>query len=382
MDSGESGVLWIAEILNPGYREEWRERMAGIVMESLGKHFFSKNPVSFTCMEPTWIPPLLGYLSLNEKLDSTKPPGFIALRILATSEGSADFGTMILPILTSSLLPTHRLQARHLALSIFVRFRFGWFSLPMENIPSKDLKEFVQAVGDPFQFPDLPLQDGPVDPPDYDPAVATAVLIEFASSDLWRNHLQHSNFTSEEIASTSDGKKAALGWMLEMGSHPCTAREITMGIRRLEELQCPNVAEVVMMWAWTVSVVNPVDRDGWQLIGRDTLRFYQTHGVERLIALKRHVADRDMFFNRWEYRLDIIIGLPVLKLQPDPPSRYITCAYLSQACQLRRLYHLFGYDPTMWMEAVGVEEVDEKIHVSSGSSVALTPFVDWTCDYP
>jgi hypothetical protein len=30
----------------------------------------------------------------------------------------------------------------------------------MENVPSKDLDNFLQAVGDPFKFPDLPLQDG------------------------------------------------------------------------------------------------------------------------------------------------------------------------------------------------------------------------------
>jgi len=35
------------------------------------------------------------------------------------------------------------------------------------------------------------------------------------------------------------------------------------GHQGLEELQCPNAAEVVIVWAWTIGVVNPVDRDGW-----------------------------------------------------------------------------------------------------------------------
>jgi hypothetical protein len=163
-------------------------------------------------VEPAWIPPLLRFLSLDGGSGATEPAHLIALRILAISEGSADFGKIILPILTSSLLPTHPLQARRLALNVFEKFAFGWFSSQMENIPSKDLEGLVQAVGDPFQFPDLPLQDGePVDPPFYEPTMATTVLIEFASSDLWRDYLRRSNFTSfEEMVSTWDGKRTAL----------------------------------------------------------------------------------------------------------------------------------------------------------------------------
>ena len=399
MGDGELGFLWITEILNSEYEEQQREWMTSEVVQSLGRHFFRTNPVSFIDVEPAWIPPLLGYLSLNEKLDSTRSPGLVALRILATSPGYANFGPMILPILTSSLLPTHPLQARCLALNIFERFAFGWFSPQMGDVPSKDLERLVQAVGDPFQFPDLPLQDGkPVDPPNYDPMIATAVLIEFASSDLWRNHLRRSNFTSfEEIVSTRDGKRTALVCMLEMATYPwveflCTAPKISMAIRRLEELQCLNTAEVVIMWAWTAGVVNPVDHDTWQLIGRDTLRFYQTHGMERTIALGRHVTDKAMDPGQFRFLVERHGGfrsgawnfteLPVLKLLPDPASRWRTYLHLSQVCQLRRLYHLFGYDPTTWREAVGVEEVGEKTGVSPRHSVALAPSIDWACDYP
>jgi hypothetical protein len=74
--------------------------------------------------------------------------------------------------------------------------------------------------------------------------------------------------------------------------------------------------------------------------------------------------------------------LPVVKLLPETVSKYDTYLRLSQACQSRRLYQLFGYDPTTWKEAVGVEEVEEKTDVSSGCSVALLPLMDWACDYP
>jgi len=400
MGSGELGFLWITEILNSGYPEQWRERMAGQVVKSLGKHFFRKDPVDFIDLQPTWIPPLLRFLSLGEKLDTSKSSGFLALRILATSPGSADFGPMILRILHSTLLPTHPLRARHLALNIFLKFMPGWFSSQMENIPSMDLERLVQAVGDPFQFPGLPLQDGkPVGPPNYDPMRATAVLIKFASSNLWQNHLRRSNFTSfEEMVSTWDGKKTALEFMIKMEADTPseflrTAAKISMAIRRLEELQCSNAVEVIIMWAWTVGVVKPVDHDGWEFIERDTLRFYQTHGVEGTVALKRHIADAAA--SPWQFWVLVehyravrpeagrFVELPVLKLLPETVPTQLACLRLSQACQLRRLYQLLGYDPATWKEAVAAVGVRKEMPVSSRRSV-LTPasFVDWACDYP
>jgi len=268
--SAELGFLWIAGILNSRYEEERREEMASQVMESLGKHFFCDDSMPPLSIQTVWIPPLLGFLSLSEKLDRQGEPSLTALRILATSSESTDFGTTLLPIIVSPLLPTHPLQSRRIALQVFYRFASGWFSSQMENVPNEDLNKLVQAVGDPFQSLDLPLQDGkPMDLPYYNPMMVAAVLIGFASSDLWRNHLQRSNFTSlEEIVSTWDGKKAALEYMTyhEPPESLFIATGIAMAIRRLEELQFPNTAEVLIMWAWTVGVVDPVDRDGWQLI--------------------------------------------------------------------------------------------------------------------
>jgi len=390
MGSGELGFSWITEILNSGYQEDQCERLAGEVVKLLAKHFFHKDPVSSINVEPAWISPLLRFLLLSEKLETVGSTQFVALRILAISPGSADFGPMILPILTSSLLPIHPPQARHLALSVFLRFMSGWFSPQMEDVASKDLEKFVQTVGDPFQLPDLPLQDGkPVHLPYYNPKVATAVLIEFASSDLWQNHLRRSNFTSfEETVSTQDGKRTALRGILEVTNSFFpeflrTGQKIAMAIKRLEELRCLNTAEVVIMWAWTVGAVNPVDHDGWQLIERDTLRFYKTRGVEHLTVLRQHFADRNTFISSRVCRESgTFVELPVLKLQPEAESRHETYLNLSQACRSRRLHQLLGYDPTAWKEAIAVEEVDEKTEVSSGHYIALVPFMDWACDYP
>ena len=401
--SEELCFLWITEILNSGYEEHDRQKMASLVVELLAKDFFRNNLAYFPCMEPAWIPPLLEFLSLSEKLDGTKSGQFTALCILASSGAPEDFGPMILPILTSLLLPTHPRQLRNSALNVFETFKRGWFSSQMENVPSKDLERLVQAVDDPFQFPDLPLQYGePMNPPYCDPMTVAAVLIEFASSDLWRSHLQRSNFTSfEEMVSTWDGKRTALKCMSGIVARflpefLSTAAKITVAVKRLEELQCSNTVEVVIMWAWTVGAVNPVDHDWWQLIGRDTLRFYQTHGMERLIVLERHITDAVMkssfpgFFHirrhlirrHMESKVEGFIGLPVSKLPPETVPGDLAYPRLSRACQLRRLYHMFGYDLMTWRETVGVEEVEKEMDASPGRSVALTPFVDWTCDYP
>ena len=172
----------------------------------------------------------------------------------------------------------------------------------MSHVLNKDLDKLLRAVGDPFQStPDLPLQDGkPWDVADDEPMMAAVVLIELASSGLWRDHLDRSNFAScEKIVSTMEGKRMALRCMLNTATHTwskylCMPAEIIAVTRRLEELQCLNTAEVVILWAWTVGVTYAVDHDAWRLIGRNTLEFYQTYGTGHLpVALKQHIHDTD-----------------------------------------------------------------------------------------
>jgi len=283
MGTGERGFLWITEILNSRYPEGECYRIASQVVQLLGNHFYSKDLEHPIDVQPAWIPPLVGFLSLHERLyttDSPSYPGCIALRILSASRGSAHFGATILPFLTLALLPTHHHQSRSSALKVFHRFMSGWFSPQMENILDRDLENLLQAVGDPFQFTtDLPLQDGrPVGTADPEPTMAAVVLIKFASSDLWRNHLRRSNFTScEEITSTEVGRRTVLGCMTAhtWPEFLCTPPKVIAAIRRLEELQCSNTAEVVIMWARTAGVVNPLGHEAWGLIGRDVIPCYQ-----------------------------------------------------------------------------------------------------------
>jgi hypothetical protein len=405
MDAGEFCFLWIAEILSSGYSEDERYKLASSVVQLLGNHLYSKVPEHFHYVEPSWIPSLLGFLSLCEKFYASESPypGFIALRILSIGPKGTDTGATTLPILASTLLPTHPLQARSLALEVFCRLTSGWFSPQMENVPDQDLDNLLQAVGDPFQFtPHIPLQDGqPMFTADYKPMMAAVVLIEFASSGLWRDHLRRSNFAScEEIVSTEEGKRTALKRMLEVATRSWfeflhTPLKITTAIRRLEELQCLNTAEVVITWAWTIGVVDPMDHDSWRLIQRDTLRFCRRNGIGFLIALKRYIIDTSMEATRIMYLIGHCEGTPcrvgsvkkpapALWVTPRLDSRHFTDLRVSQVCQLRRLYQLFGYDHTAWKETVVVGEADEEIDVSDSPGCFIThyPFVDWACDYP
>jgi len=387
-ETGEPGFLWIAEILNSGYPEDKRYEMASGVVKLLGKHLYSKLPEDFHYVEPAWISPLINFLSLCEKFYTTESPpypGFIALRILSTSPTRTDIGATILPVLTPILLPTHFLQSRSLALEVFCRFMSGWFSSQMENAPEQDLDRLLQAVDDPFQFtPDIPYEYGkPVFTTYYEPMKAAVLLIEFASSDLWRDHLLHSNFAScEKIVSTEDGKRTALRWMLELATHSLfeflyTPAKIVAAIRRLEELQCLNTAEVVVMWAWTTGVVDPMDHDAWRLIERDTLRLCQTNGEGCPIALRRHIISMSWKEMRIMYLMGHYEGTscrvgsvkklaPALWVTPLLSPRQFTDLRVSQVYQLRRLYHLFEYDPTTQNEVVGEEREDEEVDVSSG----------------
>ena len=390
----EYGFLWIADLLNSRYTEYECYSMAGEVVQLLGKHI---DDIVWHS-DPSWVSSLVSFLSLGERFYSSgsiQYQGLFALHILSSTRGNFDFTPAILPVLASILIPTHPLQSRHLALGVFRRFMVGRSYLQMKNVSNNRLDQLLRAVGDPFQFPDLPLQDGrPVVTVNYDPMKVVVILIGLASSDMWRNHLHRSNFAScEEILSTDEGRRNALGWVFDTAAYErpeflCTPAEIVAAVRRLEELQCPNTAEVVILWAWTIGVVNVAGSDAWGLIERRTLNFYQTHGIRRLATLSRHITDTTMQYVHLQYLIRHPHGLwfrvrghLVGVGQPHNLERSEVLRVV-QACQLRRLYQLFGYDPATWKETVAVVGVDEKMGVFSGRSAAPALFTDWACDYP
>ena len=420
------GFLWIHEILNSSYQQSKRHKMASSVMRLLGQYHYSVG-FGFDALEPAWIHSLLDFLSLNEKFCSgIQPagpppnPGIIALFILSDNTGSTDSGPEILLLLTSILSPTHPLQLRGLALKVFHRLAVRWSFPHMGNVADEDVENLLTAVGDPFQFsPHVPsqavgapargfrLQAGePLPLVSYSPLMAVDILIEFASSDLWRDHLHRSNFMSYEvITSIEKGRRIALASMLSTATYLwpeflSTPVKITAAIRRLEELQCLNTAQVVIMWAWTTGVINPMDGGAWRSVEADTLRFHRSHGMGRLNALKRHITSTTIkpghaVFLKAHYgdtqspcrtgsvRQPVSITHPDLSLPvPHFPSSYYTDIRVSRVCQLMMLYRLFGLDPTTWKEAVGAEEVDEEMDVVPEHPTTAFPFADWACDYP
>ena len=394
--NGAIGFTLIAEILSSSFSEDHRYLMASNVAQLLGNCFFPKKddiPRQMFSVEPTWISPLLGFLSLSEKFYATESPPYarsIALRILSAVDELTDSGTKILPILSSTLLPTHPLQSRYLALKIVNASLPVLLSSRMDDVPAGDLKNLLQAVGDPFLFTeDTFLWDRQtrLRGTDYEPIDAAVILINLVSSDLWRNHLRPSNFTTcENFLSAEEGKNTAIVHMIHgqfTPDLPCTAAKVVATIGRLEELQCLKTAEVAIMWAWTVGVFDTKDHDAWELIEKSTRLFYQTHGMGRLKGLERHITNEIPLHS---YFFEKRHGSPLCRtarIRPLASSNLLDQdAYLriSQVCQLKRLFRLFGRDPTTREGEVANEGVGKEMDLA----LAVTPasFVDWACDYP
>ena len=104
MDTAEFGCSWIAEVLNSGYAESERHLMASTIMGLLGKYFYPVVQRGSHYLQPTWMPPLLHFLSLCEKFYPMGPqpyPGVFTLQILSSSPRCSELDATILPILTS-----------------------------------------------------------------------------------------------------------------------------------------------------------------------------------------------------------------------------------------------------------------------------------------
>ena len=396
--------------------------------------------LSLNSMPSALVPPLSKFLSLCEKFPTTGSsphPALITLYILLESPQDANFCPNILPTLASMLSSDHPLQSRKLALAVFNKFAHTWSSR-METVSGHHLDKLLPAVGDPYRFPPAPLQDqdrkrkGEV----YWPGHAVVVLIEFASLELWRGRFQPSNFTScEDILSTDEGRGSTLVSMFwtafkKWPEFLCTPTKIITAVRCLEELGCLNTATVVIAWAWGAGAAGVMDQGGGRLIEGETLRFYQAHGIRSLAALKRCISpnvnrdEDDVYYRTCFFVLRYDVPLPIITESEVPPSPkhlrarstpesdappspfragyprrpsnlthemaepipYLdgwgTDCVVSQVCRLRRLYHLFGFDPTTWEEAVGPGEADEKREAISRHSATPDPLIGWECDYP
>jgi len=396
--------LWITDILNSGCAEVKQYTMAGEAVELAWKQI--KPMISetgfFYGARATWIPPLLGFLQMSEKFNSAGPQpaaGALALQILSAIPRYGDSGPTMLPILMPTLLPDHPLSSRRSALKVFHNLTPKWTSR-MESVPKRYRTRFFQAVGDPFQFaPDTLFREGEqAFMRGYEPMKVAVVLVGFASSAAWRGHLCHSNFiTCEEVTSTIEGRISAFGYIQQVagasrGQFLSAPARIIAAIERLEDLQCLNTAEVVLMWAWTLGAVDPVNHDTWRVIGCKTLAFYRTYGTGRLKILAQHIKDCDAFphsprVQRWDPRCRVEgVRLPVrvagAARRLDSGEGPVSDLRLARVCRLRMLYQLFGCDPTTWAEIVAVDGVGGGVDASFGRPLGSAPLMDCACDYP
>ena len=379
----------ITNVLNSRYTAVEQYWMAGTAVELAWKDFKYR----FCIMQPDCVLPLLGFLQLSETFYSThhkSAPGAFALQMLSVTQEYDDFCPEILPILTSTLLPTHPLLSRRSALKAFIQFSPGIFS-QTEGVSYEDRARLLQAVGNPFQpAPGIPLSHEEQAQDAHNSMMATVILIGFASSDLWCNHLHHSNFASwEEETFTVEYKMSVFTYSQDAVWLRMPAKIIAT-IERLEEIQCLNTAEAMLMWAWSFGVVDAVDHHGWRLIGHKTLAFYQTHGTNRLKTLSQHIMNSNKlprFTTAHQepqcqvegVRLPVRIAERVRRL--DSREGYYSDLPVADACLLKRLYQLFGCDPMTWKELVTPEGVNGGVDVSLGKSPNPIHSMDYMCDY-
>ena len=390
---------WITDVLGSGYSGWDQYTVAEKVV------YLAWEQIKRVVMSPThnvdaaWLPPLFGFLRLGEgfRWRRNQTAGAIALRVLSRGEGIYQLGLTILPILTSTLQPTHPLRSREVALKVFRQFGPGWFSSQMQSVASVDRASLLHAVGDPFQYaPDTMLPDKQHTFDAYDPMGVAAILIEFASSDLWRDYLHRSNFvTCEEVISTAEGRKSAFR-CLQHTTEPWlflgTPSKVISAIERLETLRCPNTVEAVLACVWAPGGVDrsSVDLDGWKLIQQKTLAFYQTHGIGRLKGLSQFITanhasrphGRNLPRRVEGVRLPVRIAKEMRKW--GCMEDWYSDMGLAQVCQRKLLYQLFGCNPTTWEEmlAADSEGADEGVDLPVGQCGVPARFVDWSCDYP
>ena len=321
--------------------------MASSAVILLGKRFdpppWTESPSD---IRATAIRPLLDFLQLNERHPPEHPPpypGIIALQaVLATAEHEY-FDPAVLPVLTCTLPSTHPPQLRTLALRFFQQPGFDWCSSSAEVFSDMDRASLLEAVGDPFQFTQDPsywdTESSTTAP--YEPMQTVALLIEFASSNLWQDHLLSSNFAScEEVISAEEGRALAFRCMTERSFIRTrllnSVSRLLLAIRRLQELECWDTAGVVVEWTWTKinDDTKAANHDTHEPMAREALVHFHLRQMQRKGTLLRRIREETSLINA-------------------------DLTNVSQACQLRGLYQLLGCNSVMWEETAAVGKVDE-----------------------
>ena len=377
-------ISWIYEIINSEYPPDERYSMSSSAVALLGRGF---DPPPFKELPPddlaAGLRPLLDFLLLSKGYPHTGSPldpEVIALQFVSIAAAYGYLDPKILPVLSETLLPTYPAQSRPLVLRLFEKPGLDWCS-PQAEV---DRERLLEVVGDPFQFiPDpLPQEQQSTPTTSYEPMRTAVLLIEFASSDLWRDYLRLSNFSScEELISTNEGKALAFKCMAERrvdaGTGPFGSyAKLVSAIRHLEDLGCRNIAEVVTQWAWNNVDMNAGNHDACGLSGREALFYHHLRGIQRRRVLSRVNL-------RQPARIQAAGRKSCQASQIDASLDNV-----SRACQLKRLYQLFWDNPAKWEEVVETGEADDVLLGSDPGreigtrTVISICFLNATCDYP
>jgi len=368
-------------------------------MELLRNRLDSPPPEGFPEVDPGSVPHLLGFLRLSERYHGDMHwsyPGATALRLLSDGVSGTSRYEVIVPVISAALLPTHPLQSRVFALKIFQRCGTEWFSPKFDSFSTVDRVTLLKAVGDPFDF--LPATPSDAERFGYEPMTAAVLLIKLLATDLWRDHLQYTNFsTCESITSTEQGRELALTCIRELEEFLNSPTDVIAVTRRLKGLGCWNTAETILLWAWTTDTIDPAIHDDWRLIGKETLEFYRVHGMWRLHILALYIKNNISWpWSRWGfYGVSSCrvrgVRWPV-RVMDGLGEDWERTGRVSVACRLRGLYQLFGCDSTTWGEMLrGGCDADvaqppgSRFKIGGGSVTdghVRVKFPDFVCDYP
>ena len=241
-------------------------------MRMVEEHLFPNDQNSPYLEQPTWIHSFLRFSSLVEGQQIQDSPTSLRsiARCILTSPESTHLVTEILPLLISTLSPTHPL--RWVALEAFYRIASEWFS--RREVPDVDFQDLLQAVDDPFQPTLLPSGQH------HDSMMVIVALIEFSSTDRWRGYLTKSAFTTcEKLVSTLEGRRLVLECLSKAGAtwpeFLGTGRRVNAAITHLQEFGYQTTAEALDEWARTthrlsgergspLSPISPYTGDGDQ----------------------------------------------------------------------------------------------------------------------
>ena len=315
-------ITWMEGIICSDYHTDERYDSAKLVMRLLEK------PEGLPILPPsfnTYAPTLLRFLGLcedrhrNEHPFAPTPefrmpsqPGLeiFALQILRSGSREedtlSDLAPMFVSMLTRVLGPGDRLQSRALGLELFAGLWRCWPSLPpCEGITAEMCALLVHAIGDPLELSETQVEafastneqerrgDG------IGRHNTLGILLGFAISDAWRDHLRPPNFASCAGIITREGDRRevlnalARSAKIVTGSAETRVKSamVIKGLDRLKGMGNYGAVQLMLLHIWSSNEYVSFDEESWKLLERETHEYFHTHGMEDLEGFAAHIRE-------------------------------------------------------------------------------------------